>query len=531
MSDIAGELARVRAAFGTSTLSLLHQRQASVVIAMFRSSFGRDSRAVPAVRLHEQVETYLAELRTMGADGLPTSSGRDLCRSWVQKQWLVRNLEDDGSESYSLTSHARSALDFVQRLTRERASLSEHRISTIITAVQRLNANVNPDPDARIAILDREIAERVEERDRLQGGGDLAPVSPDYVLTGFGDLLNLISDLPSDFARVREAFVRLRQTILDDFRNETRPAGEVIDAYLRRADTLMTATPEGRAFDGAFALLRDEDLLLQLRENITALLEHPLARDILLDADRYELRGLVTLIRAGMDAVLAQRSRVTATLTEYIVTHDISRDRELDATLRQLDAEVGRWLATSGPRAVMPLPLLPARTGVEHLRERFYDAIAEAPPPPLPVAPIGDHPTVSLEVLRQQGGPTFDALRLALQEALAQPDPLVSLGTIFDGLEASLKRPVEILGLLHLATSREDLVRHRDEEDFTAVRPDGTIRRLRGPRLAPDSVGAPSADVGSDEAPTALTSPAQPSSSPALMIDMTTPKSTMGDRQ
>lgn len=483
MSDIVGELRRVARAFETPTLTLLHQRHAPVVIAMFRSSFSRDTRAIPAALFHEQVDTYLAELAMAGIEGLPTGSGRDLSRNWVRGQWLVRNPEEDGSESYSLTSHARDALEVVQRLTRERASLSEHRITTIVTTVQRLNAEINPDRQARISILDREIAERVAERDRLSAGGEMAAVSGDQVLTGFVEVLGLIADLPSDFARVQEAFVRLRQAILSDFRNETRAAGEVIDDYLRRADELMSGTAEGRAFEGAFALLRDEALLLTLRDNIGALLDHPLAGEILMDTDRQDLRGLVALIRAGMESVLTQRKRVSATLREYIVTHDLTRDRELDALLRALDSQVGSWLEVAGPRASVDLRLLPAVTDVQHLRERFFDTVDDTPPPPLPAPDADPGGVMSLDELRAQGGPTIEALRAALATALAEEDPIPTLGRLFESLDVTLRRPVEILGLIHLAANRDDVVRTDAEETFEAIRADGALRALRAPVL------------------------------------------------
>ena len=89
------------------------------------------------------------------------------------------------------------------------------------------------------------------------------------MLEGFTELQLLISALPSDFARVEERFAEIRGEILASFRAEDRPAGEVIDAYLARADALMTATPEGRAFEGAFALLRDDAMVAQLREDLT----------------------------------------------------------------------------------------------------------------------------------------------------------------------------------------------------------------------------------------------------------------------
>ncbi|MGY1838425.1 MULTISPECIES: DUF3375 domain-containing protein [unclassified Modestobacter] len=493
MSDIAGELSRVRGAFDQPTLTLLHRGMAPVVIAIFRSSFGRDIRSIPAPRLHDQVDAYLDELRLAGvpASDLPTGAGRDLCLKWMRGQWLVRSAAEDGTEVYSLTSHAQDALALVKSLTRERASLSEHRISTILSAVRRFNTEVNPDRAARVGILDSEIERLTAERDRLLDGGELPQVSSDYMLEGYGELLQLIAALPSDFARVEEAFTGLRSSILASFRAEERPAGEVIDDYLARADSLMTATPEGRAFEGAFALLRDEALLLQLREDLGALLGHPLAEDILLDADRRELRGTVGLIRNGIVSVLARRSRVTAALREYIVTHDITRDRELDATLRQVDAELATWMKTAGPRAAVPLELLPPRIEVSHLRERFYNAETEVGPPPL--SDVSEHrpDAVSLTELLAQGGPSLDSLRRELAKALTDPEPMVSLGALFDGLDPALRRPVEIFGLLHLATNSSGLDRHADTETYRAVRPNGSERALAVPRVAPAPAGAP----------------------------------------
>lgn len=60
-------------------------------------------------------------------------------------------------------------------------------------------------------------------------------------------------------------------------------------------------------------------------------------------------REPLILICRGIESVLARRNRVTATLREYIVAHDITRDRELDATLRQIDAEPATWMKTAGP--------------------------------------------------------------------------------------------------------------------------------------------------------------------------------------
>ncbi|WP_121258905.1 DUF3375 domain-containing protein [Nocardioides ferulae] len=482
MSEVAGELAKVTSAFAQPTLTLLHQRQAPVVITIFRAAFGRNNKPIPTARLHTQVEEHLAQIRLTGETEVPAGSGRDICQRWMRGQWLVRSLDEGGHEVYSLTSHAQQALELVKNLTRDRATLSEHRIATIVSTVRRFNSEANPDRTTRVSILNEEIARLQAERDRLVDGADLVGATEDYMLEGFTELLSLISALPSDFARVEERFATIRGEILAAFRAEDRPAGEVIDDYLARADALITATQEGRAFEGAFALLRDDALVAQLREDLTALLDHPLSDRILGEADRAELRGTVRLVRDGLDRVLSQRSRVTATLKEYIVSHDAAHDRELEQTLRQVESELMTWMATTGPRATHDVPLLPPRAGVEHLRERFHDPADDQPPEPIAPADPAQAPALSLADLLTQGGPQLGTLRQRLDAARSALLPAGSLGELFAALEPSLRRPVEIFGLLHLAAERGWRAEHTAER-FGAVRPDGSTRTFAVPRL------------------------------------------------
>lgn len=476
---VVGELARVAGAFDQPTLTLLHRRDAPVVIAIFRSAFSRDVRSIPSARLHILVETFLDQLRAAGVADVPAGNGRDLCLRWMRGQWLVRSVEDDGTEVYTLTSHAQDALALVSALTRERASLSEHRVSTIVNAVRRFNTDANPDRWARIDLLDKEIDRLKRERDRLLSGEPMPEVSDDFMVEGYSEILSLIEGLPSDFARVEEAFAGLRERILADFRAEERPAGEVVAEYLQQADSLMTATAEGRAFEGAFALLRDDELLTQLTEDLQALVTHPKA-DQLLDAPhRRELRGTVALIRNGMNSVLNQRSRVTRTLRDYITTHNVVRDRELDSTLRQLDGALQAWLSSSGPRSSVDLPLLPARIDVDHLRERFYSAADDAGLPSLVDVSDERPPELSVDELRGLGGPSLPQLGRALREALDGDQPARSLGALFESLDDALRRPVEILGLLHLVTNLQDAPGGKAQaEPFVTVRPDGSRREL-----------------------------------------------------
>jgi Protein of unknown function (DUF3375) len=490
VSDILAELARIRAAFDKPTLRLLDRKWAPLVLAVFRTTFTRDQGTVPAERLHLRVDNYLDELRLAG-EAVPEGPGRSLCMQWLGHNWLVRTRDDEGGEHYSLTSHALEALDLVQSLTRDRTLISESRIHTILDVVRRFATAASPDRQARIERLDARIAELTAERDRLEAGGDIEPATDDQMLDGYTNLLSLIGQLPGDFKRVEESFAAMHRQIVSDFRGETRPISEVIDDYLAKSDSLMKLTAEGRAFEGAFALLRDEPLLRDLRRDLDIILAHSFARTLAL-AEQREFRRTVKIIRDGIRDVLTQRQRLSATLRAHIVRYDVVHDRELDTVLRQINQQLEIWMRTAGPRATVGAEFVPAKIEIGHLRERLWDPADASAPPPLEDVPAAAPPGLDLDAIRGQGGPSLARLREEIIAAAADGE-VDSVAGVFARLPGDLRRPVELLGLLHLVVGAGALVvgasaeEGRDdveglaraaarEERVEAVRPDGARR-------------------------------------------------------
>ena len=481
MSEIAGELARVREAFDKPTLRLLDRKWAPFVLAVFTSSFSRDRRSVQADLLHAQVDAFLADLRAVGIGVPPGKNGRALCAQWMNDQWLYREMGEGGEEHYSLTSHALEALLLVDSLSLGRALISESRLTTIVDTVRQRATQANPDREERIRRLDQEIAEKASERDRLADGGEIAPASNEQMLEGYANLVNLIAQLPSDFKRVEESVAGMHRQIVNDFRGEERPISEVLDEYLSKTDALMSSTPEGRAFEGAFALLRNEGLLLELKNDLETILLHPFALELTAN-DRRSFMGTVRLIRKGIDDVLTQRNGLSETLREHIVNHDVVKDRELERLLRDINKELATWMQSAGPRSSVTAELMPGTLDVEHLRERFYDPAAHLPPPALEDVSGAAPEPPSLDDMRKQGGPLLDELRDAIVTAFAQGDA-ASVGDAFNHLDANLRRPVEILGMLQIATQIDAVSRAQTLERFDTVRPDGSIRSFEVPRI------------------------------------------------
>lgn len=82
-----------------------------------------------------------------------------------------------------------------------------------------------------------------------------------------------------------------------------------------------------------------------------------------------------------------------------------------------------------------------------------------------------------------QGGPSLDELRKAIVVSFNRAD-IVTLGRLFNQLPSPLRRPVEILGLLHLASRVDALRDDTGTEIFEAIRPDNETRRFLVPAVA-----------------------------------------------
>jgi hypothetical protein len=477
------EMARIQDARDSHALQLVNHKWAPLVFTVLETAFTGPTKTVRATRLHTQVDAYLSELTALGFETPPNQDGRDLCLHWMQSQWLRRVQSEDGDEAYEMTSHALLAQRLIDGLTQERTLLSESRLTTILDAVRRAAIDANPDRERRLAALREQIDRLSAERDRLAGGGELIEASQDHMLNAFRDVADLFDQLPGEFRRVEEAVDRIHRTMIQDFRAETRPKGEVLDSYLERTQHLITETEEGRAFEGALAILSDEDLLTALKTDLRTILDHPFARH-LDKAERLNFLGATQILRHGLQGVQAQQHKASRSLADHLSHHDTTQEREINAVLHEMQGELMTWMLTARKRTTVPLPWMPGKIEIGRLRTRLYDPNADKDVAALhDVSALAPAPP-SMEELRRSGGPLRAAVRDGIGKALRQ-GRAETLGQAFDTLDDELRRPVELFGLLQLATDAELVINTPSRyETVTARRPDGSIRRLSIPVLA-----------------------------------------------
>lgn len=477
-SHIAGEYARIETALNTPTLRLLDRVSAGVALPIFSCAFTHEVQSIPVERFHGLVEVLLDELRSAGYP-VPSSSAKSLVAKWVRdEKWLYRD-PGRGEETYQLTGAAREALDYVNRATRTQLNMSLSRIETMRRVVAETALAANPDRDERKLRLAEDIAQLQAEYERLDSGGELVEASESELTERFSNVLRELDGLPSDFRRVEEAMRDMHRQIAKGFREDDRPIGEVVDDYLNQSADLMTATPEGRAFGGALELFRKPDWLTSLRNDLHTILSHPWA-GTLLPLEQNQLRSTVDVIRRGRDDVLAQRQQLSATLHEHIENYDHIQNRELDATLRDLDREIRAWMLSARARDHVLVELIPPALDLDSLKLRTFDPDDERSPAPLQDRSDETPEALSLEQIRTMGGPSLPALRQRLEQELSAGS-LESAAKLFNDLPSDLRRPVEILGVLHLFARIGIDVDTARREEIQTVRSDGSARRFAIP--------------------------------------------------
>jgi hypothetical protein len=502
MTDPVASMLEAREAMGNATWLLLRQEKwAPIILATLSTVFDRGQHQMPSEDFHVQVSRTFDTLREQ-VDDFPVPADdpkavRSACKSWVEKGWLLRHAENTG-EIYRMSSEAREAIRIVQSLTNTRAAVSESQVRVVLDRAQQLALKATSDPEERmhslrgeIARLEHELGRRRAELERLEDGGPVDLIDDEDVHNEYLLLRDDIDRLPSDLKRVEESFHALAQDLLSAFFSETRPHGEVVAEYLQKTRELAQADRYGRGFQQAKRLLTDPLERQQLQSHLATILEHPFADTQLSPRARADLRGTVHLIGDSVSAVIEQRRGMTRRLTSFILSNDTQRERELDDALRTAQARLREWGAEHGPRASLRLPIGHYAVGDE---DPDGPVIAGGEVGIAAVATLREKPRqlrvptslkqlsesggttpgdFSADDLRAKGGPFYEELATAIRRATVRGRVAAS-AALFNDLPDHLRRPVDLLGLLTLATELGAMRQGLPVEEYHAVRPDGS---------------------------------------------------------
>ena len=203
ISVVATTLEQLRLSTSNPAWVILRANNAPAVLAILRSVFEGDNRQVAGSDLALAVDAMLVDIREQTDMELP-KTGVAYINDWVKDGYLVRRSpQGTREELYELSTDAHVAIDYVQQLTNPQRSVTKSRLSTLITGLRDLAAETDEDEANAIRRLEAQ-RDAIQHRiDQVRMNG-VATISDEEAVEKTREILSLVSDLPTDFSRVRE---------------------------------------------------------------------------------------------------------------------------------------------------------------------------------------------------------------------------------------------------------------------------------------------------------------------------------------
>lgn len=346
-------------------------------MALLSVLFGGNDKRVPASILLERLRRERQELEQAGEFSLSPLSPQRQLSDWVDKGWLSRRLPAGGAEEeYELTLDAARAIKHLDEIQRPRTTATESRLATVIQRAQDLAEKTDPDPQRRVLILEEQLARVQRELDQLRGG-EVPVMDEALAAEGLRDLLDLVTDIPEDFHRVRLSFERLNAELRHSLVEHEGGRAEVLKALFEGKD-LIAESDAGRTFAAFWGYLKDPASQARFSEALEALMERPFAKRLSPAEHRALEDFAVRLLREATEVQLTHQT-LSQSLRSFVRTNQFRENRQVTDLIRRANAAAAslkglRWsrsvgfdltLTTSSLRTVGQLALRdPAERGV-----------------------------------------------------------------------------------------------------------------------------------------------------------------------
>ncbi len=453
----------------------------AILTLSFLADLFEQTAEVPFPRAKVALETELPRWKEAGAD--VQESAATYLRQWIHAGWLREH-----DDILLRTDACELALRFVKGLDRRERGATASHLRIVQDAVRDLAIAMSPNADVRIRALEAQQQALQREIDDLRAGVVVElPVPQQY--ERLREVYQLASVLTGDFRRMEDDIRRLDQDLRVQMIQADSRRGDVL-ANLLHQENMLADTEAGRAFEGFFQLLSDDNRSTEFREQLRAILDRPVSQSLHADERQFLLR-LVRELGRESERVLSVRRRAEESLRAYVESSEFKENRavaRLLVDLERMAVELRNGEVSPNARTSITLPIGRAELwSVESLRLRLPEeslkigTVTADPGSGMPGDSVLDH----LETVK------------VLQVAAEMIDLVSTHGTMTLG-ELIAKRPViagleELVACLRVAqavqAAREEstesmLIRGRDGAMLRATVPTYVLT----PELLPDRV-------------------------------------------
>lgn len=306
---------------------LLRMENAPLILAFVTDLF-EDINEIAFGRAKVALDTELDLWREQGLLDSDVNASTYL-RQWIQSGWL-RELDDQLNK----TDACEVALRFCRQLDQRESNATASHLRIVQDAVRDLSVAISPDPQERIDLLETHKAQIQRELDDLNAG-IIHELSETEQRERIIEIYQLAAVLTGDFRRVEDEIRQLDQTLRVQMIESGGSRGEVILKLLEQ-EQLLADSDAGRAFEGFFQLLCDQNRSTEFREQLKAILNRPAAQN-LNEQQVHFLGKLMRELSRESGRVFQVRRRTEENLRQFIESGASSEMRAVDRLLGKLE--------------------------------------------------------------------------------------------------------------------------------------------------------------------------------------------------
>lgn len=336
MTVVSQYMALHRAQEEESAWRLLRGRNAALIMSILDSHFNEQNRHIPVYELVNLVEVDLEELhfRTNVDFG---RSAQAACEQWRKDGYLIRRPSRQiRQETYELSAGAIAAIAYAKQLVSPRRAATQSRLNSIINSIHDLALSSSRDEAARREALLKE-RQRIDEQLSALDEGRIDIVNEEQGLESLEDIVNLLSEMPEDFARVRYDFEAINKSLYESIIGYKDGYQDILDDIFNGIDQI-SQSPSGRSFQGFYALLRNSELLESLQDDIDDILDTSFSTQLKPEQQR-QFNGMIASLLDQSQEVNDVMTSLAHGLRRFVQNQNYQQEQLLK---KELDRALGK---------------------------------------------------------------------------------------------------------------------------------------------------------------------------------------------
>lgn len=448
-------------------------------VAFIRAEFTADRPRVALELFHASLESFLKLART-SQEQVPTSyTAEEFAETWVRQGILARPLID-GRFVYEPSAATLRVLRFFDEFATEDSRLNSSRLNTLLTSLESLAQETDPDPEARIRALEAEIAQRQAKIDELRAGKHPAVLGEVSAVSATRSVLDLASSLPADFRRMRDGVRQMLHSLREGILDESTAKGVAVGRVLE-ADKALRSTAEGETFSGFTQFLGSTESQQRFRAAVNEVLERDFV-EVLEPAERQVLTNLLRDLRRQASEVHESYGKLSESLHAFVQSEDFQQIQQLRQAAREAELAINRSIQLR-PRSALTNVQLFAPQFVTLSGLGIFDPSDHVAPPPLAEAPHFD----ASDIVRTPTTPKADmpflreVVRTGLNSTGGAP---VAMHDLFARLPSEHRHLNSIRALVEIGRTNGEPLHPTDLHPVEFLQVDGSTRTALLPALS-----------------------------------------------